>query len=398
LGADGTRVKKPEVVRVIARLNVGGPALHVMNLSGGLKERYPTLLVAGQVDTGEADLSVQAESRGVDLHTLPELGRRIHPWQDVVALAKLVRLFRRVRPQIVHTHTAKAGTLGRIAALLAGVPVRVHTFHGHVFRGYFGPAATRLVLAVERLLARTSTRIVTISESQASELVGEFRLCSPDRVEIVPLGLDLSPLREERISALRGELRRELGAGDRPIVTIVGRLVPIKNHDLFLEMAAILRDQGRSCLFLIVGGGTETERLQAKTRGLDLADDVRFLGWRGDLDRIYADTDVVVLSSNNEGTPVCLIEALASGCAVASTDVGGVADVLEHGRLGVLTPPGDAAALVRAVGDLLDRPELREELGRRGARAVPERFGVKRLLRDIEALYDRLLARESAAS
>lgn len=390
--------KSASVVRVIARLNVGGPAQHVMNLSGGLAQRYPTLLVAGQVDAGEADMSGQAEARRVELHPLPELGRRIHPWQDVVALVKLVRLFRRVRPQIVHTHTAKAGTLGRIAALLARVPVRVHTFHGHVFRGYFGPSTTRLVLMIERLLARTSTRIVTISESQASELVGEFRLCSRERVEVVPLGLDLEPFRGERIAAVRGELRRELDAEDRPIVTIVGRLVPIKNHHLFVEMAAALRSQGRSCLFVIVGGGTETERLQAQVSALGLTDEVRFLGWRSDLDRIYADSDVVVLSSNNEGTPVCLIEALAAGCAVVSTEVGGVADVLEHGRLGVLTPPGDAQALSRAVGDLLDRPELRQELGRRGALAVPARFGVTRLLQDVEALYDRLLHRAPVSS
>lgn len=382
-----------EVVRVIARLNVGGPAQHVMNLSVGLADRYPTLLVAGQVDAGEAGMNADAEKRGIDLHTIPELGRRVRPWQDVVALVKLVRLLRRVRPRIVHTHTAKAGTLGRIAALVAGVPIRVHTFHGHVFRGYFGSLFTRLVVGIERMLARSTTRIVTISESQASEIVGDFRLCAREKVRVIPLGLDLHRFRADRMEALRGDLRREIGAGDRPILTIVGRLAPIKNQGLFLRMAAALRQAGRSCVFVIVGGGTEERPLKELADSLGIMADVRFLGWRDDLDRIYADSDVVVLTSNNEGTPVCLIEALAAGCAVVATDVGGVRDVLEGGRLGVMTPAGDADALAREVGRLLDDPVARAELRREGPATIPRRFGVDRLLVDVEALYDSLLGR-----
>lgn len=386
-------MKSHSVVRVIARLNVGGPAHHVINLSHGLARQYPTLLVAGQVDEGEADMSDEAVQKGVELLVFPELGRRVRPWQDLVALAKLIRLFRRVRPEVVHTHTAKAGTLGRIAAVIARVPVRIHTFHGHVFRGYFGPLTTWLVLGVERLLARFSTRIVAISQSQAAEISERFRICPRSRIEVIPLGLDLDRFRPERIEATRGELRSELGAGDCPIVTIVGRLVPIKNHDLFLEVAALLRRQGRECLFVVVGGGPEAERLQLRSKELDLTEQVRFLGWRKDLDRIYADSDLVVLTSNNEGTPVSLIEALASGCAVVSTDVGGVSDVLEQGRLGVLAPPGDATAFAHAIADLLDQPEVRRELGRRGAIAARSRFGVDRLLREVEELYGRLLGR-----
>ncbi len=364
------------------------------NLSAGLAGVYPTLLVAGSVDAHEADLTSHAAERGVQMHIFEEMGRRVKPWQDLVALAKLVALLRRTRPALVHTHTAKAGTLGRIAAVLAGVPVRVHTFHGHVFRGYFGPAATRLVVGIERALARTTTCVVTISDSQAREIVEEFGICSADRVRVIPLGLELAHFAPPAIEPVRGEFRREIGAGNAAIVTIVGRLVPIKNHPLFLHMAARLVAEGRDCVFAVVGGGEE-DHLRRLAAELGIAERVRFLGWRRDLARIYADSDVVVLTSDNEGTPVCLIEALSAGCAVASTDVGGVRDVLEEGRLGVLAPAGDAETLARGVATLLDDPALRREMGARGARVIPERFGVERLLSDMTALYDDLLGRSS---
>lgn len=379
------------VVRIIARLNIGGPALHTTHLSAGLEDSYPTLLVTGAVDEGEADLYDEAVQRGVNVLRMPELGRRLHPWQDLVALAKLVRLLRRVRPTIVHTHTAKAGTLGRIAALLAGVPVRVHTFHGHVFQGYFGPGTTRVFLAVERLLARATTKVVTVSDSQASELVQTYRICPAEKMRAIPLGLELDRFAPARTAALRGDLRAELGIGDEPIVTIVGRLAPIKNHGLLLEAAARLASQGRPCHFAIVGGGTEEAALRERARSLGVEDRVTFLGWRRDLDRVYAGSDVVALTSSNEGTPVALIEALAAGRAVVSTEVGGVRDVLQDGALGLLVPPGDAEALAGALGRLLDDPALREAMGARGAVSAPARYGVGRLLADVRGLYDELI-------
>jgi glycosyltransferase involved in cell wall biosynthesis len=380
-----------KVVRIIARLNIGGPALHTTHLSAGLQDSWPTLLVTGEVDAGEADLFDEAVQRGVNVVRLAELGRRLHPWQDLVALAKLVRLLRRTRPQIVHTHTAKAGTLGRVAAVLAGVPVRVHTFHGHVFSGYFGPGATRVFLAVERLLARFTTRVVTVSQSQADELVHTFRICPPEKMRAIPLGLELDRFAPERTAALRGDLRAELGVGDAPVVTIVGRLAPIKNHGLLLEAAARLAGQGRAFHLAVVGGGPEEPALRARAEQLGIADRVTFLGWRRDLERVYAGSDVVALTSRNEGTPVALIEALSAGRAVVSTDVGGVRDVLRGGELGLLVPPDDPDALAGALARLLDDPALRETLGRRGAAVAPARYGVGRLLDDVRGLYDELL-------
>jgi glycosyltransferase involved in cell wall biosynthesis len=311
-----------------------------------------------------------------------------------------VRLFRAARPLVVHTHTAKAGTVGRIAAAIAGVPVRVHTFHGHVFRGYFSGWKSRLFIGIERALARITTRVIAISPRQADELVDEFRICPRNKVRVIPLGLELDRFAPERSEPLRTPFREEIGAGSRPVITCVGRLVPIKNHDLFLELAAALTRQGHDCLFLIVGGGGEEPRLRRRVEALELSAQVRFLGWRSDLDRIYAGSDLVVLTSHNEGTPVCLIEALAAGCPVVATDVGGVRDVLEDGALGVLVPSDDAAALTLAVMTLIDSVCERTEMGRRGARSVATRYDVTRLADDITALYDELTlsSRSSAAS
>ncbi|HEX6250801.1 MAG TPA: glycosyltransferase family 4 protein [Gemmatimonadaceae bacterium] len=387
---------RPLVARVIARLNVGGPAIHVMNLTHGLAAEYPTLLITGTVGPDEGDMLPDAVARGLPLHVIPELGRSVRPWHDVVALYRLTVLFRRIRPALVHTHTAKAGTLGRVAAIVARVPVRVHTFHGHVFRGYFG-RLTPLVIAVERTLARLTTRIITVSESQADELAREFRIAPRERIAVIPLGLDLSRFVPAAIAPLRGELRREIQAGDAPIVTIVGRLVPIKNHELFLRAAAEVVARGRECLFVIVGGGDEGPRLRALATELGIDRQVRFLGWRSDLPRIYADSDVVALTSDNEGTPVSLIEALAAGCAVASTDVGGVRDVLDGGRLGALTPAGDASAMAAAIASLLDDPSSSKAMALRGSEAVATRYGVDRLVSDMASLYDSLLSRRSDA-
>lgn len=383
------------VARVIARLNVGGPALHAIYVSGGVSERFPTTLVTGRVAKGEADMIDVAYARELDVHLVPELGREVHFWDDLTVLVKLFRLFRRLRPAVVHTHTAKAGTLGRLAAFAARVPVRIHTFHGHVFHGYFGPWKTRAYVLIERLLARLTTRVVAISASQADDLADRYRICGRERIRVIPLGLELDAFAPERSAPLGPEFRRQVGAGEDPVVTIVGRLAPIKNHALFLDAAARLHGAGRRCRFVIVGGGSEEEALRRRVRELGLDEAVVFAGWRTDLDRVYAGSDVVVLTSLNEGTPVCLIEALTAGCAVVSTDVGGVRDVLENGHLGVMVPSGDAAALTEAIAGLLDRPEHRRELGRRGALAAPRRFGVQRLLRDIENLYDELVATAS---
>lgn len=381
--------RRYRVVRIISRLNLGGPAQHVLHLGAGLRGDYPTLLVTGCVDQGEVEVDTP---EGVDVHRIPQLGRRILPFDDFIAFWKVYRLLRSVRPEVVHTHTAKAGALGRVAAWLARVPVRVHTFHGHTFHGYFGPFATRVFLAIERALARLTTRIVVLSESQARDIVHSYRICDRAQVAIIPLGLDLERFRPHRANGGRASFRRELGVRDGvPVVTTVGRLVPIKNHDLFIDAAASLVRRGVEAMFVIVGGGPEEPRLRARVEELGLSRHVRVLGWRTDLERIYAGTDVVVLSSRNEGTPVALIEALAAGRAVVATDVGGVRDVLAGGYLGQIVPPDQPEALARAVPRFLADPDARAEFGRRGERSAIRTYTVKRLCQDVAGLYDSLL-------
>ncbi|HYX81764.1 MAG TPA: glycosyltransferase, partial [Gemmatimonadales bacterium] len=313
------------VIRAIARLNVGGPAWNAVLLSAGLRARYPTLLAIGSTGANEADSSDLAAARGVDVVRVPGLGREITWLGDLRALWSLWRLCRRVRPDIVHTHTAKAGTLGRLAAWMAGVPVRVHTFHGHVFHGYFARWQTAIYIWIERLLARLTTRVVALSRRQADELRGYLRV-GADKISVIPLGFDLRRFVTADACAARARFRSAVQArDDQVLITMVGRLTAIKNHALALRALAALDGAGDKVLLVLVGGGEAEARLRALVRTLGIETQVRFAGWWRDLEAVYYGSDVVALSSDNEGTPVCLIEALACGRAVIATDVGGVA-------------------------------------------------------------------------
>jgi glycosyltransferase involved in cell wall biosynthesis len=378
------------VVRIIDRLNVGGPAIHAVLTSRGLNpERFRSILVHGSIEPGEADMGYLLEGSGVETVVIPSLGRELRPVQDSSTLFALWRLLRRERPQVVHTHKAKAGALGRVAALAAGVPVRVHTFHGHVFHGYFSPSKTRAFLAIERALASRTSRLVALSDGLADELSQRYRVAARDRFAIVPLGFDLSPF--AGADQHRGELRRALGLpATSRLVGIVGRMVPVKDHLGFVAAAALLAARHADLRFVFVGGGElETQVRQAvAARGLDGR--AHFLGWRRDLPRIYADLDLVALSSLNEGTPVTLIEAMASGVPVAATAVGGVPDLLAGGSYGEIAPPGDAVALAAAIErGLTDDSRAR---ARRHRTEILRRFGSERLCSDLARLYVGLLA------
>ena len=350
--------------------------------------KYDSRLVAGSSGAHEGDL---LELRGVEVDSLtriPELGRELMTRADAIALTKLVKLMRRVRPDIVHTHTAKAGALGRLAAFLTKVPVVIHTFHGHVLHGYFPPLRTHVFVALERALARITTRLVAVSPSVRDDLLG-MKIGRPDRFSVIRLGLDLEPFLEAE--RFRGELRRELQIPDgNPLVGIVGRLVPVKAHDQFLAAAGRVA-AATAAQFVIAGDGELREPLQARAKEMGLADRVHFLGWRADLRRIYADLDVVVLSSINEGSPVALIEAMASGRPVVATRVGGVADVVSDGVTGLLVPPGDEAILSDAVLSLLADDHRRAAMGRAGRALVYPAHSVPRLLNDVDALYTEAL-------
>jgi glycosyltransferase involved in cell wall biosynthesis len=347
------------------------------------------MLITGVVEPHEGDLSTMARVRGVEPIVIPELCRPIHPLRDVVALGKLVRTFRRLRPDVVHTHTAKAGALGRVAARLARVPVVMHTFHGHVMEGYFSRGASRLFLQIERGLARVTDRIITLSPRLRETLLA-LGVGRPDAIEVIPLGLELERFLSAHPS--RGRLRGALAIPpDTPLLGIVGRLVPIKDHPTLLHALTLLGSGSPPPHLVIVGDGEQRAQLQELTRRLNLAARVHFLGWRDDLHAVLGDLDVVICCSRNEGTPVALIEAMAAGVPVLSTDVGGVGDLIRHGQTGWLVPPGDPPALAQAIRTLLAQPDLRQRLAVAARPVVLAQHEAAGLVRRMEALYTSLM-------
>jgi glycosyltransferase involved in cell wall biosynthesis len=304
-----------------------------------------------------------------------------------------VRLIWRVRPHVLHTHTAKAGAVGRAAALLAvgaRPPVVVHTFHGHVLTGYFSKTMSRLFLEVERRLARRTSALIAVSPEVRDDLV-RLGVAPASRFAVLRLGLDL----ERRTAAppdARAGVRAELGVSEEQfLVAWLGRMTEIKRVDDLLRIFADLRGRGVDAVLVLVGDGPNRSGLERLARELGIAGSVRFTGFRSDVGSIFRACDAVALTSANEGTPVSLIEALAARCAVVTTDVGGAADVVDHGRAGILVPPGDLPAFADVLAELARSPERRRELGEAGARHVLARYSVERLVDDVDELYRSLL-------
>ncbi len=376
------------VMRIIARLNIGGPAIHVTLLTERLRPPdFECTLVCGHIELHEGDMAYLAEQHGVAPLYVAELGRALSPLRDVVTLFKLWRLMRRIRPDIVHTHTAKAGFVGRLAAALAGVPVRVHTFHGHIFRGYFGRYKTTLFLWLERLTARLSDRLITISPGLIDELANVYRVAPAEKFTNIPLGLELQPYAE--MPRHQGDFRAQFDIpAHAPLIGIIGRLVPIKNHALFLQTAARVLQQRPDARFVIVGDGELRGALEAQVEALHLREAVIFTGFLSDLRPVYSDLDALVITSDNEGTPVSIIEALAAGVPVVSTAVGGVPDLLHHGDYGRMCPSGDAEGLADAVLAALDDATTDQ---RAIQAAIIAQYDISRLVRDLAALYRELL-------
>jgi glycosyltransferase involved in cell wall biosynthesis len=399
------------VMRIITRLNVGGPSYQAIYLTQRLQgPAFDCTLLAGNVGPREGSLEELAAERGVNWARVEGLGREVSLGTDAGTVFRLYREIRRFRPDIVHTHLAKAGAVGRLAARLARVPAVVHTYHGHVFHGYFSARKTELFLRVERMLARWTDRIVVLGTSQERDIL-RYGVGRPAQMVRIPLGLELQPF----LSAAehRGKLRRELGISrTTPLIGIVARLVPIKAHDLFLEAARSVALARPEAQFLIIGDGELRESLEHRARALGFEvvshssgqpslrrgsrgrsehGAVHFLGLRSDMASVYADLDLVVLCSRNEGLPVTIIEALAAACPVVSTEVGAVRDLVTPGETGRLVPPGDVQALACAVLDQLDDPALAEAMARRGRAHIYPRFSIERLERDIRQLYRELV-------
>jgi len=381
----------PRAVQLISRLSVGGSVLQAINTAAFLRDLgWDTVLLHGEPGPGEGSMQAIADQLGVERVVLPAMTRELGR-HDARSLAECRRELVRLRPDVVHTHAAKAGAVGRVAARLARAPAVVHTFHGHVLRGYFGPRKERAFRLIERGLARACDRIVAVSDEVRDDLV-ELHVASAAKIDVIPVGFDMRRLSvpPERHAELRGALRRELGLPDDAlVVTFVGRVVPIKRADRFLAAALELRDSGAQ--FVVVGDGEALADVRSSDAARTLDDRVLFTGYRADVAAIYHASDVVVLTSDNEGTPVSLIEAAACGVPVVGTDVGGVRSVVQDGVTGYVVPP-DASLVAARIATLLDDGPLRARLGAAGRERVQARYAAERLAADHDRLYRELLA------
>jgi glycosyltransferase involved in cell wall biosynthesis len=438
-------------MRIIDRLNVGGPARHVTWLTAGLEaEGFETALVTGAVAAGEGDMGYVAKQAGIRPIVIPEMSRELS-LRDLMVIAKLLRLMLSFEPDIIHTHKAKAGAVGRVAAMIykwmtpSALWLRprrvrvVHTFHGHIFHSYYGAMKTRVFITIERMLARFTDVIVSVSEQQRQEISGRFRVGRPEQFRVVRLGTDATS-RQLVGQSLRSQPGLKQG---EVLVGAVGRLCEIKNYEMLLEAAARLASDvvgsgeelhagpnsdrtscdgtdlcnsqtGQECTsqsapaarFVLIGDGHLRPSLERRAAELGLGGSVTFTGFREDVTSLYETLDLVALTSLNEGTPLTLIEAMSHGRPVVATEVGGVIDLMGERRQqpggftvwdhGVTVPSRDVVALESAIRFLIERPELRAEMGERGRRFAVEQFSVERLIRDMAELYRDLIGRHVA--
>ena len=381
------------VLRVIARLNMGGPAIHVTNLAAGLETRgYHTTLVAGSLAWGEDSMAFLAERLGVSVVSVPEIQREISVLHDLRSVRRIASIVREERPHILHTHTAKAGAIARAAALLAAdarPPVVLHTFHGHVLKGYFKPGRTAVFREVERSLARASDVLVAVSPEVRDDLV-ELGVAPREKFAVVRLGIPLA----ERLDDATAErdYRRLYGISPGAfVVGWVGRMTGVKATGAVLEIVRATRDRGVDAVLCMVGDGPDRDRLEQLARDLGIARQCFFTGYQSEIAGYYRLFDAFVLPSVNEGTPVSAIEALASGTPVVANRVGGVPDVVRDGEDGFLVEAGDVEGAARRLADLAADPALRARLGASGRARVLERYSVARLVDDVDRLYRALL-------
>jgi glycosyltransferase involved in cell wall biosynthesis len=387
------------VLRVIARLNMGGPAIHVSSLAAGLETRgYHTTLVAGSLARGEDSMAFVAQRLGVAVVSVPEMEREVSLRHDARSIQRLAEIIREERPHVLHTHTAKAGAIGRAAALLAGgahPPVVIHTFHGHVLKGYFGAGRTAFFREVERRLARVSDVLVAVSPEVRDELV-ELGVAPREKFAVIRLGIPL----EERLGDPTADLdyRRLYGIPeDAFVVGWVGRMTGVKDTASTLEILRAARDRGVDAVLCLVGDGPDRGRLEQVAHDLGIARHCFFVGYQEDVAGYYRLFDAFLLPSVNEGTPVSAIESLASGTPVVANRVGGVPDVVRDGVDGFLVEAGDVEGAAERLARLAGDPMLRARLGEAGRERVLRRYSVSRLVDDVDRLYRSVLVAKGIA-
>jgi glycosyltransferase involved in cell wall biosynthesis len=386
--------KKIKVLRIINRFNIGGPTYNATFLTRYLSDDFETLLVGGLPDVGESDSLHVLEEYGVKPLLIEEMKRLPSFQSDRKAYSRIKEIIREYKPDIVHTHASKAGALGRKAAIELKVPIIVHTFHGHVFHSYFGKVKTLLFKTIERRLARRSTGIIAISELQKKELVLDHKISTDKKTTIIPLGFDLNRFHDD-LEFKRAKTRKEFNIDDQEIaIAIVGRLAPIKNHTLFLDVIErISQKTSKNLAVFIVGDGSEREFIKNRIVSMDLGPTIRIVmtSWIKDIGTFNAGMDIMCLTSNNEGTPVSLIEAQAANIPVISTDVGGVRDVIDDGVTGFVVPKKSVDDFAEKLLLLIEDEKKREKMSQNGWNFVEHKFHYTTLVSNVETYYRKLL-------
>ncbi len=390
----------PKVLRIINRLNLGGPTYNAAYLSKYMAPEFETLLVAGMKDESEASSEFITEKLGLKPIYIKDMHRSLNPIRDRKAYKELVKIIRDFKPDIVHTHAAKSGALGRLAAINEGVPIIVHTFHGHVFHSYFNPLKTKIFLNIERYLSKKSSKTIAISNKQFEELCNDFEIDKPEKFEIVPLGFDLKRFYSDK-EEKRLNFREKYKLGEEDIaIGIIGRLVPVKNHSFFLQAFKLLKEKtNKNVKAIIIGDGELKEEIFAEAAALNLninntnseITDIIFTSWIKDIDAALPGLDIVALTSLNEGTPVSLIEAQAAGVPIVSTKVGGIEDVVNENKTALLSEKDDVDTFTNHLLSLVESKEKRISFAEKGLNVVSEKFDYMRLVRDMKKLYRKLL-------
>jgi glycosyltransferase involved in cell wall biosynthesis len=395
----------PRVLRIHNRLIVGGPVLNALYLTKYMQPDFETLLVVGEKESHEKSAAYLADQLGIKYVTVPQMGRSINPTNDFVAYRELKKIIKSFKPDVVHTHAAKPGALGRLAAANANVPAIVHTYHGHVFHSYFNSLKTNFFINTERFLGTRSDAIIAISEGQKKELVHDFKIAPEKKFRVIQLGFDLDKFQTDQ-EAKRTKFRSEFGLADDEIaIGIIGRLVPVKNHYLFLKAVKYVLDHSHKKIkAFIIGDGETRQDLEnvANEVGIKFSTQndathphpLVFTSWRSDVDFINAGLDIICLTSFNEGTPVSLIEAQAANKPIVSTRVGGIGDIVAEGETALLADVQDAETFCNHLLQLTEDDALRQRLGDNSRQYVMQRFSYQRLVGDMSALYYELLERK----
>ena len=384
----------PRVLRIINRFNLGGPIYNASYLTAFMAPEFETVLIGGPPLPDESHSGFIPQNLGIEIVEIAEMSRSINPINDLKAWMRIRKIIREFKPDIVHTHASKAGALGRTAAIFCGVPHIVHTYHGHVFSGYFSPIKSQIVQTLEKILCRRSHAIITISKKQYHEIVEEFKICNHKKAHIIPLGLDLNrfSLNQE---TKRIEFRQKYKIANHQIaIGIIGRLVPIKNHRLFVEAICLAQNISQvEIVPVIIGDGNDKDNLvelfnQIQTEKKSKA---IFTSWIKDVDTALPGLDIVALTSLNEGTPVSLIEAQAASRPVITTNVGGVSDCLLDGQSGIIINDFEVETFASGLLKLANDEDLRTKMGEIGKQFVNQKFNYSRLIDDMIKLYLSLL-------